>query len=491
MESIVLVNDVNRIEGNTTDCFENSNVNHMKLKIPEFEYFDYSEDKAILFFHDTLQIYLVDKEIVDQLINLTKGDCNDFDFFKSVGGGLGGLCSINKNQLVEKKSNPAISKQIKKIFLHVSHDCNLKCGYCYAQGGTYGRNTKLMNLETAERAIDFIIHKNVEVSEFAIEFFGGEPMMNYTMIADLIPRIEKRYPQIQFVYGCVTNGTIVNDEILQMFQKYNFHVMLTIDGPKEYHDCQRVFLNGTGTFDTIYKNLPLLKQCIKDLSARIVYTRKNIELFTIYKYIYEVMEIKDISFRPVLTRDPEYALNQKDEEYLGDEICKVFDYYLERKLEGKNIEDKMFREIIKSLLEKSRKISFCDFGRFLSVTPEGNIYPCTHFVYNEEFLIGNTEDGSFNNDIWKQCIQSSNPDYNPCKKCWILGLCGGGCKGSAAFYHKDQVCTSDEFCNVRKKLVIHGLKRLVDLYLEEKLDDLASVLESKEEKCTISPDRWR
>ncbi|WP_455950091.1 radical SAM protein [Eubacterium sp.] len=458
-------------------------LNIINNKNYNFECLNYSDDEKIIFFSDTLQIYVVKNCMAELLCNLKK----EYEHNNNENE------NVLRNKRMKNDSNSSNNdelNQIKKIFLHVSHDCNLNCGYCYAGGGAYGKNKELMSIETAEKTIDYVINRFAKVEELGIEFFGGEPMLNYKMIGKLINNIEKRYPEVTFSYGCVTNGTIMNEEIYNMYKKYRFHVMLTIDGPQKYHDKQRIDKEGKGTFDTIVMNLPLFKQSVEKLSVRVVYTKKNVDLFQIYKYIYEKLEITDISFRPVMTRSQEYALDKIDKEFIEKEICKIFDYYFEKKLQGEQIHTKLFDEIIFHLLNKQQKTNFCDFGRFVSITPNGNIYPCTHFVYNEDYNMGNIYKTTINQKIMNLCIKSSVPDYSPCNNCWVVGLCGGGCKGSAIFY-EHSLFSNDEFCDVRKRLISHVIVKIVQLYKKGEIEKFEDVLVLQKSEGEVSPNRWR
>lgn len=459
------------------------NLNDLSL---EFECLAYTANKMVLFFPDTLKICLVKKEFADMLCEIRSCIFNDTSKKRNVE-------ELKKEQYTNETESlcqlQCKMQQIKKIFLHVSHDCNLDCGYCYAEGGGYGRDNRIMSIDTAESAIDYVISNN-NIEELTIEFFGGEPMLNYKVINSLIEKIEQKYPHIVFTYGCVTNGTIINKEIQNMFRKYDFHVMLTIDGIKECHDKQRVYKDGGGTYDTIVSHLPRFKESVNKLSARIVYTKKNVALFQMYMHIYEKLGIYDISFRPVMTKNDEYMIEDKEQSYIGSEVCKIFDYYLQKKMQGENLQNKLFDDVLINLFQKKKKLSFCDFGEFVSITPEGDIYPCTHFVYNELYYLGNINSQEVNRNIWNDCIKSRKPQYAPCKSCSIVGLCAGGCKGSVAFYHENTLLNCDEFCDVRKKLIYHIIIEVVKLYEEKRLEQLMWILTNscKEE---VSPNRWR
>ncbi|MDR0404992.1 MAG: SPASM domain-containing protein [Oscillospiraceae bacterium] len=159
-------------------------------------------------------------------------------------------------------------------------------------------------------------------------------------------------------------------------------------------------------------------------------------------------------------------------------------------MNGEKIESKFFSEQILNLMDRKIKKSFCDFGNFVSITPEGNMYPCTHFVYNDKFEIGNIYKNNENPEVLKNCMRSSCEKYKPCKSCWILGLCSGGCKGSAAFYNKDNLFINDEYCKTRMAVVEKAIKTIVDSYKNNTLEKLQKSLK-KDKTTEMSPNRWR
>lgn len=460
------------------------------LFVPRFKIFSYDKSYKILFQPDTLNIYLVKNDIVALLENFNmKNNFNSELISKLISYGL---ILENKDCSKNIKNSKAVNNSSKKLFLHVAHNCNLRCPYCYAEGGDYGRNKQMMSLTTALDSIKYIMEKEPYLKEISIDFFGGEPLLNYKVIEQFIESIEIQYPNVKFKYGIVTNGTIMNDKIKNILKSHKFHVMITIDGPKEFHDLQRIYSDGKGSFDELCKNLPDFKECADYLCARVVYSKKNNDLYKIFKYIYEEMGIYDISYRPVMTDLTEYKLDEQSENFAIKSLLECFDYFLDKKLNGKKIESKFFSEQILNLMNRKIKKSFCDFGNFMSITPEGNMYPCTHFVYNEKFEIGNIYKNNENTGVLNNCIKSSCAKYEPCKSCWVLGLCSGGCKGSAAFYNKDNLFINDEYCKTRMAVVEKAIRTIAKNYESKSLEKLMKSLEKDKDKTAeMSPNRWR
>ncbi|WP_066501428.1 radical SAM/SPASM domain-containing protein [Abyssisolibacter fermentans] len=459
------------------------------ISVPEFSVIDYKSDMKIIFQKDSLKLLLVDQKTLSILEQL-KNDKNYNIPLEQLASLLNNGLIIYKSESSQACKQDSSNNKLRKIFLHISHDCNLRCGYCYAEGGNYGGKSQLMSFETAVKAIEYVLSLDPEIKKLTIEFFGGEPFLNYKTIESMINYIEEEFPNINFEYGCVTNATIMNDEIENMLKKHKFHVMVTIDGPKDYHDLQRTYPDGTGSFETVLSNIPKFKKSANYLCARIVYTKKNIDLFKIFKYIYEELGIEDISYRPVMTDNLEYKIDEESENIAISTLCDCFDYFVEKKFGDMRIESKFFSEMLLNLIQRKVKKNFCDFGRFASITPEGDIYPCTHFVYNEQYKIGNIYKENIDKELINKCIESSKANYEPCKSCWILGLCAGGCKGSAAFYNNNEIFINDEYCNTRYKIAEKAMIKIADLYLEDKLEEITNKLIDAESQ-KISPNRWR
>ena len=487
-EKIININS--KINSNYTYCSTTSLDN---LLVQRYKTFSYDDCYKILFVPSTLAIFLVNKEIVSVLEKLgNNGTYENFDTNLILELINYGLIVKSDKPLKSTQVEKAIDKNSKKLFLHVAHNCNLGCPYCYAKGGNYGRNKQMMSLKTARDSIDYIMKKEPNLNEISIDFFGGEPLLNYEVIEQFVEYAEKQYCGIKFKYGTVTNGTVMNSKIKNMLKKYKFHVMITIDGPKEYHDLQRVHINGKGSFDELLKNLPDFKESANYLCARIVYGKKNSNLYKAFKFIYEKLGIHDISYRPVMTELEEYKLDQESENFAIESLKTCFDYFLERKLENKKIESKFFSEQILNLIDQKSKKSFCDFGNFISITPEGNIYPCTHFIYNDNFEVGNIYGTTEKTKVLDMCRKASLADYEPCKSCWVLKLCAGGCKGSTAFYNKDNLFTSDEYCKTRMAIAEKAIRTIVQNYKNDGLDNLKKVLlKDKDKTVEMSPNRWR
>lgn len=303
-------------------CINCQKKNHRTLELACDEWYvpDYISFKklsdVIVFQPDTLNLYLLDENTFNALEELRLNNiCKNVDFKLSLyNAGLLKSKKFSDNN-TKKQNSKSQNRKCKRLFLHVSHDCNLRCPYCYASGGNYGQKKQMMDLSTAVDSIKYVLHNEPSLQEISIDFFGGEPLLNYEVIERFIEIIEDKYPMINFKYGIVTNGTIMNERISKFIKKNKFHVMITIDGPKEYHDLQRIYANGAGSFDILKRNLPFFKMNSAYLCARVVYTKKNKDLYKTFKYIYEELGIHDISYRPVMTELEEFKLDSKSEDF--------------------------------------------------------------------------------------------------------------------------------------------------------------------------------
>lgn len=450
-----------------------------KIDLNKYHFIKLQDDGFALLNKSTLLITYIHQSMYQHISTNDRAQIGD-DLFALLLNDISDDKLINENQ----------PTKINKIFLHISHDCNLSCPYCYALGGDYGKGRKMMTLETAVKAINYIIARDPSIEELTIEFFGGEPLLNHNTIENLIEYIEKHFTDISFKYGCVTNATVMNDKIYSMLKKYNFNVMMTIDGPQYFHDQQRIYANGKGSFEDVLKNITLFKESVSNLSVRIVYTKLNQNLYDIYKYVYEELGITNVSFRPVMTEIEKFKLSSGDIKKASEEIRKCFLYYLEKKLQNKKITTSLFDDIVKSLLYRKRKEKFCDFGNFVSITPEGDIYPCTHFVYNDKYKFGSINDSKLDEDAISYCLNSGMVNYTPCAECWMKNLCQGGCKGSAEFYYKN-IYTKDEFCETRQVIVEQAVIEIVKSCLNDNINKLYDAFKLVDSDNLISADRWR
>jgi uncharacterized protein len=331
---------------------------------------------------------------------------------------------------------------VKALCLHVSHDCNLRCKYCFASTGSFQGDRLLMSGEVGKKAIDFVIKNSGKRRNIEIDFFGGEPLMNFDVVKEIVEYAKKEGAKAgkTFRFTITTNGLLLNEDIKNYINSNMSNVVLSLDGTKEVNDDMRIRINGRGCYDDIVpKFLDIAQSRGQDnYYVRGTFTRKNLN------FAKDVLHLADLGFKqtsvePVVAPDSEeYALKKEDLPILYSEYEKLAVEYLKRKKEQKGFNFFHFMIDLSQGPCVVKRLSGCGSGHeYLAVTPEGDIYPCHQFVGHQNFKMGNVFTDEFNTDI-KQLFQKSNVyTKEKCKECWAKFYCSGGCPANAYQFNKD------------------------------------------------------
>lgn len=330
------------------------------------------------------------------------------------------------------------SNVIKALCLHVAHTCNLNCEYCFASQGKYHGDRALMSFEVGKRAIDFLVENSGTRRNLEVDFFGGEPLMNFDVVKKIVEyarSIEKEHNK-NFRFTLTTNGVAINDDVIEFANKECHNVVLSLDGRKEIHDSLRKTNTGKGSYDII---VPKFQEFVKRRQGKNYYmrgtfTHNNVD-FTNDIFHMADLGFSELSMEPVVCNPKEsYALTEEDLPKLYEQYEILAKDMLRREKEGKPI---TFYHYMLDLAHGPciyKRISGCGSGtEYLAVTPWGDLYPCHQFVGEEKFCVGNIYDGIKNKDLvndFKMCNAYARPD---CKDCWAKLYCSGGCAANA--YH--------------------------------------------------------
>ena len=330
------------------------------------------------------------------------------------------------------------SNVIKALCLHVAHTCNLNCSYCFASQGKYKGNRALMSFETGKRAFDFLIENSGTRHNLEVDFFGGEPLMNWDVVVKLVEyarSIEKQHNK-NFRFTLTTNGVLLDDEKIDFLNENMSNVVLSLDGRPEIHDHFRKDYSGKGSYDAIVPKFKRLveKRGGKNYYMRGTFTHNNVD-FTNDIFHMADLGFKELSMEPVVCPpgDP-YALTKED-------LPKLFEQYeilakemLKRKKEGNGFTFYHYMLDLKNGPCIYKRITGCGSGtEYMAVTPWGELFPCHQFVGDEKYSLGNIWDGVKNTavqDEFRKCNAYARPD---CKDCWARLYCSGGCAANA--YH--------------------------------------------------------
>lgn len=327
---------------------------------------------------------------------------------------------------------------IKALCLHVAHTCNLNCAYCFASQGNYHGDRAVMSFEVGKRALDFLVENSGNRTNLEVDFFGGEPLMNWQVVKDLVMyarSIEKEKGK-NFRFTLTTNGVLVDDDVIEFANKEMHNVVLSLDGRKEIHDAVRVDYAGNGSWERIVPKFQKFVEARGDREyyMRGTFTHANPD-FT--KDINEMLRLgfNKLSMEPVVCApDDAAALTQEDLPVVLEQYEILAKDMLEKEKEGKPYTFYHYMIDLKGGPCIYKRISGCGSGtEYMAVTPWGDLYPCHQFVGDEKFLLGNVFDGVTNNDIREE-FRSCNVYVRPeCKDCWAKLYCSGGCAANA--YH--------------------------------------------------------
>ncbi len=327
---------------------------------------------------------------------------------------------------------------VKALCLHVAHTCNLNCEYCFASQGKYHGDRALMSFEVAKQAIDFLIENSGSRRNLEVDFFGGEPLMNFEVVKEITAycrSIEKEKGK-NFRFTLTTNGVLLDDEVIDFANKECHNVVLSLDGRKEVHDRLRKTVNGVGSYDVI---VPKFKHFVERRGNRGYYMRgtftHNNTDFTNDIFHMADLGFTELSMEPVVCPpDDPYALTYDDLPVLFEQYEILAKDMLRREKEGKPITFYHYMLDLSSGPCIYKRISGCGSGtEYMAVTPWGDLYPCHQFVGDPKYLLGNVYDGVTNTavqDEFKMCNAYARPD---CKDCWAKLYCSGGCAANA--YH--------------------------------------------------------
>lgn len=327
---------------------------------------------------------------------------------------------------------------LKAICLHVAHDCNLACKYCFAGKGEYDGPKGLMSFETGKRALDFLVEKSGTRKNLEVDFFGGEPLLNWEVCKKLVEygrSIEKEHGK-NFRFTLTTNGVLVNDEVIDFCNREMGNVVLSLDGRKETHDRLRTTCNGKGSYDLIVDKFKKFANARNqaDYYMRGTYTHYNTDFS---KDIIHMADLgfKELSIEPVVSDPTEpYALKENDLPILKEQYEILADEMLRRYRNGNGFTFYHYMIDLNSGPCIVKRVSGCGVGtEYMAVTPSGELYPCHQFVGDEKFLLGDIWKGVTNTailDEFKGCNVYSHPE---CKDCFAKLYCSGGCAANA--YH--------------------------------------------------------
>lgn len=400
----------------------------------------------------------INKEINNNILEKLELKYNKNDIIESYNE----LYNLYKNnQLFSKDEYEPFTKMlenspIKAMCLNVAHDCNLRCEYCFASKGDFGQGRMLMPFEVGKKAIDFLIENSGDRHNLEVDFFGGEPLMNFDVvkhIVDYARSIEKKFNK-NFRFTITTNGLLLTDDKIEYINREMSNVVLSLDGRKEINDLLRITPNSKGSYDTIVPKYQKLVESRgdKDYYVRGTFTKNNLD------FTKDVLHMADLGFEqlsiePVVSDEKlEFSIKESD-------LPRVFEEYenLAKVIIDKR-KNKEFFNFFHFMIDLNqgpcaiKRLRGCGCGNeYIAITPTGDIFPCHQFVGNDEWKMGNLFDNNFNTKIKDTFSKTTVYTKSNCKNCWAKFYCSGGCNANNLQYENNIFTPHSISCELEKK----------------------------------------
>ena len=366
----------------------------------------------------------------------------------------------------EERAVPVKSDEVKALCLHICHDCNLRCRYCFADEGAYHAKREFMSLETARRAIDFLIEQSGSRRILETDFFGGEPLMNFDVVKQTVRYAKEQAAKRgkKFLFTLTTNGLLLKDDVAEFLNREMENVVLSLDGRKAVHDAVRKTANGKGSFDLVIENLKNFVRIRgnKSYYVRGTFTAKNLDFSKDVLFLAD-SGFDSISLEPVVTDIPDLAITKQDLSRVCDEYDTLCDKYLEYEAKGKGFNFFHFNVDLEGGPCLSKRVSACGAGNeYFSVVPNGDIYPCHQFAGDPDFRMGNVYEGKLDEAIRAKFKKSCLFTRKKCENCFAKFICSGGCSANNYHFNGDIDEPYDITCEMMKKRTENAMHILAE-----------------------------
>ncbi|MBQ2701710.1 MAG: thioether cross-link-forming SCIFF peptide maturase [Clostridia bacterium] len=357
----------------------------------------------------------------------------------------------------EVKSYPIKSNEVKALCIHICHDCNFRCRYCFADEGAYHSKRESMSLETAKAAVDFLLKNSGKRKVLEMDFFGGEPLMNFDVLKKTVEyaKAEGEKAGKKFLFTTTTNALLLNDEVIEFFNAEMENVVLSLDGRKEVHDAIRKSVNGKGTFDLIIDKIKKFISLRGDKSyyVRGTFTAKNLDFAKDVVFIAE-QGVDSISMEPVVTEIPDLQIKKEHLPTIEKEYENLCEEYLKFHEEGKGFNFFHFNIDLEGGPCLSKRVSACGAGNeYFSVVPNGDLYPCHQFAGDLDFRMGSVTEGIVRPELREKFKNSCLFTRKKCENCFAKFICSGGCSANNYHFNGDIDEPYETTCAMMKKRI--------------------------------------
>ncbi len=358
----------------------------------------------------------------------------------------------------ERFAQYMVASPVKALCLHIAHDCNLRCKYCFASTGDFGGGRSLMDFATGKKAIDFLMERSQGRRNLEIDFFGGEPLMNFDVVKQIVAYAREKEKEFgkNIRFTITTNGMLLDDDKIDFINREMSNVVLSIDGRKEVNDRIRTRVDGSGCYDKI---VPAFKKLVEKRGGDQYYVRGT---FTKYNldFAQDVLHLNELGFdqisvEPVVCdASLDYALTEAELPRVFEEYEHLADVMIQRKKSKTGFNFFHFMIDLEQGPCAVKRLRGCGCGNeYVAITPDGDIYPCHQFVGMEEWKMGSVYDGTFDLDKKAYFAKANVYQKEDCKDCWCKFYCSGGCNANNLQYAGDVLKSHKLACEMEKKRV--------------------------------------
>jgi uncharacterized protein len=426
------------------------------------------DGRYVVFHPESLSLFFV-TECIGNILKLYETNSNNID--SGVGGFIDDILSHLSDNIefdLAKDLKWANSKP-RTLNLLVSQDCNLKCGYCYADHGTYRSEKMLMNYDTAKKCIDKLLSEDYDNT---IVFFGGEPLLNFHLIKEIYFHLSITNLNVRYI--AITNGTIMNDEIKNFINDHFLNLWISLDGPRDLNDGQR-----SGSFksvhDHVVETIDELHPRSYPLIIKSIITKKSANQLTEIVEHISALNIDFMDIKPVKDVPPESEFFMSDDDYklYLNNLSHILTNSIKRLANGENVKlISYIAPILTQMITKTKMINRCAAGReLMTITADGDVYPCEKYVGLEEFHMGNVHEDDFPgekfNSIREMFYKINVYNSLDCNSCWARFFCGGECHFQSYITHGDLSRTTERRCLEMKSILEALLPEIAEIFSDE------------------------
>ncbi len=372
----------------------------------------------------------------------------------------------------ETSARPIKSNEVKALCLHICHDCNLRCKYCFADEGAYHAAREMMSFETAKAAIDFLLRESGKRKVLEVDFFGGEPLMNLGVVKETVYYAKAGAAKLgkKFLFTTTTNALLLDDETIRFFNEEMENVVLSLDGRREVNDAVRQTVNGKGSFDIVIEKIKKFVRARGDKHyyVRGTFTAKNLDFSKDVLFLAD-QGFDSLSVEPVVTEIPELQIREEHLPAIEREYEVLCDEYIKREEEGRGFNFFHFNVDLEGGPCLEKRVSACGAGNeYFSVVPNGDIYPCHQFAGDPKWKMGNVFEGKLDPAIRRGFAESCLFTRKKCEGCFAKFICSGGCSANNYHFNGDVNEPYEITCAMMKKRIECAMRVLAMRKIKEK-----------------------